>query len=142
MADTSVNGQGGNAGFDDLPYFQDYLQNVLRPRMEQALESVSRSLTETAWRQVLAEVAAADGQGKSEIAATLRPLLESKLGLRIETKLGSQFGVPKPKAPSAIDLESDTGVTRVAGADVVTVRRPPVVNPLANAVANSRHLGR
>ncbi len=150
MAD-NVNGHGGTVGFDDLPYFQDYLQNVLRPRVERAIESVTKSLTETAWKQVLADVAAADEPGKSEIAtALLRPLIENKLGLRMETKLASQFGAAKPPVkapagPSAIDLESDSGVTRVGGpngADVVTVRRQPVVNPLANAVVNSRTVGR
>lgn len=151
MAENSVNGHGGTVGFDDLPYFQDYLQNVLRPRVERAIETVNKSLTEAAWRQVIAEVAA-EQPGTTEAAtALLRPLLESKLGLKIEARLASQFGAAKPvKAPgstlaSPIDLESDSGVTRVggpAGADVITVRRQPVSNPLANAVVNSRSVGR
>lgn len=148
MADNGINGNPHTIGFDDLPYFQDYLQNVLRPRVERAIETVTKQLTETAWKQVIADVAAADELGKSEIAtALLRPLIENKLGLRMETKLASQFGAAKPvikaPGPAPVDLESDTGVTRVPGGpDVVTVRRQPVINPLANAVVNSRTVGR
>lgn len=155
MAENGMNGNGhgGTVGFDDLPYFQDYLKNVLRPRVERAIETVNKTLTETVWKQVIAEVAA-DQPGMSEMsAALLKPLLEGKLGLKMQALLSSEFGVsksseasPAQAAPApAIDLEGDTGVTRVGGAagvDVMTVRRRPVINPLANAVVNSRPLGR
>lgn len=129
-------------GFDDLPYFQDYLREVLKPKIERAIDSVTRSLSETAWRQVVAMVAA-DQQGAPEIAgALIRPLLEGKLGLKLETKLDAHFGstpVAKPTstAPAGVQLDNDNdadGVTRAGGADVMTVRRRPVTNPLANAV--------
>jgi hypothetical protein len=156
MADNGMNGHGGTFGFDDLPYFQDYLANVLRPRVERAIEKVNKSLTEAAWKQVIAEVASDQPEMTEMAAAMLKPLLEGKLGLKIEATLSSQFGVakvaePSMQVPSAmhplpmIDLESDSGVMRAggsAGADILTVRRRPVINPLANAVMNSRPLGR
>ena len=103
MAENGMNGNGhgGTVGFDDLPYFQDYLYNVLRPRVERAIESVNKSLTEAAWRQVIAEVASDQPEMSEMTTAMLRPLLEGKLGLKIEALLSSQFGVAKPSRPSS-----------------------------------------
>jgi hypothetical protein len=148
MAGENINGHGATrstVGFDDLPYFQDYLKDVLRPRIERALEAVDKSMTEWAWRQVIAALAAE--QGTPEIAAALlRPLLEGKLGLKIETKLTSQFGneaatrpepVAQPAPAGAVDLESE-GVARTPGGPEVMVRRRPnPANPLVNAVMSS-----
>lgn len=135
--DNGTQPQSGR-GFDDLPYFNDYLKAVLRPKIERAIETVDRSLTETAWRQVISLVAA--DQGSPEIAAALlRPLAEGKLGLKIEARLTVRFA-DGPAATAAtsqaaparpVDLESD-GANRP---DVIEVRRRPVVaNPLVNAV--------
>ncbi len=155
MAENGLNGKGGTIGFDDLPYFRDYLQNVLRPRVDRAIDSVSKQLTDMAWKQVISEVAKDHPEMSEMSTALLRPLLEGKLGLKIEALLSTEFGVaraanaPVEQTPSAatppIDLNSDSGVARVggdAGVDVMTVRRRPVTNPLANAVVNSRPLGR
>ena len=151
MADGMTNGDEARAtiGFEDLPYFQDYLKDVLRPRIERALEAVDKALTDAAWRHIISAVASE--QGTPEVAAALlRPLLESKLGLRLEARLSARFAdgsnaaeqapTSTPAATSGVDLESDSGMTRAGGLDgpeVLTVRRRPVTNPLVNAVMSS-----
>lgn len=138
--------QGGHAPLrvtiEDLPYIQDYLQTVLRPRVERAIEALDRSLTEAAWRHIVASVASEQQGAPEGAAAAIRPLLEQKLGLRISVKLDSQFGVSA--VSPGVDLGE--GVTRTPGqdgVDVMTVRRRPITNPIANAVAsNPRPLGR
>ena len=128
---------------DDLPYFQDYLQNVLRPKVERSIESLDRLLTEAAWRHIVASVASEQHGAPEGAASAIRPLLEQKLGLRISVKLDSQFGASVPTSAS-VDLGE--GVSRTPGqegVDVMTVRRRPINNPIANAVAsNPRPLGR
>lgn len=145
MAMDSNGMNGPRTGFDELPYFQDYLQSVLRPRVEKALESIDRLLTEAAWRHIVSTIAT-EQQLSHEVAATVvRPLLEQKLGLKLQAKLDSQFGAPAVST-AATNVDLGDGVTRtpgVDGAEVLTVRRRPMTNPLANAVAgNPRPMGR
>lgn len=128
---------------DDLPYLQDYLQGVLRPKVERSMESLERLLTEAAWRHIVASVAADQHAAPEGLAASIRPLLEQKLGLRISVKLESQFSASMATPPS---VDMGEGVARSPGqdgVDVMTVRRRPMTNPIANAVAsNPRPLGR
>ena len=127
-------GQTSRAGFDELPYFQEYLQTVLRPRIERAIEALDRSLTEAAWRHIIATVATDQHIAPEVAGPMLRPLLEQKLGLKMQARLESQFSTPGAAAP-AVDMGE--GMTKAGGdgPEVLTVRRKPVVgNPLVNAV--------
>ncbi len=143
-----VNGGNGHApklGMEDLPYFQEYLQTILRPRVEKAIESIDRLLTEAAWRHIISTIAADQHLTPETAASIVRPLLEQKLGLKLQAKLESQFGAATP-ATSGPGVDLGEGMTRTPGmdgADVLTVRRRPMINPIANAVAsNPRPLGR
>jgi len=150
---SGVTGNGAASGpapqakqFDELPYFNEYLQAILRPKIEKTLETMDRLLTEAAWRHIISTVAT-DQRLPPEIATTvIRPLLEQKLGLKMQVKLESQFATPPPVPAPAPGVDLGEGVTRTPGpdgVDVMTVRRRPITNPIANAVANSsRPMGR
>ena len=136
---TGVNGNGATAargtGFDELPYFQEYLQAILRPKIEKTMETLDRLLTEAAWRHIIATVAA-EQHLSAEVASTvIRPLLEQKLGLKIQVKLESQFA----NSPPSLTGDVGDGVAKPVGTDaeVLTVRRRPMNNPIANAVASN-----
>jgi hypothetical protein len=133
------------AAFDELPYFQEYLQSVLRPKIEKTIETLDRLLTEAAWRHIVATVAADQHIPADAANSIIRPLLEQKLGLKMQVKLDSSFATPAPAPPPVPPVDMGEGVTRpgVDGPEVLTVRRRPLNNPMANAVANnSRPLGR
>ena len=128
---------------DDLPYLQDYLQSVLRPKVERSMESLEWLLTEAAWRHIVASVASDQHGAPEGAAAAIRPLLEQKLGLRISVRLDSQFGATASASSSSDPADGVTRTPGQDGVDVMTVRRRPIANPIANAVAsNPRPLGR
>ena len=81
-----------------------------------------------------------------QAASVIRPLLENKLGLKLQAKLDSQFATPPASTTPAPGVDLGEGMLRTPGADgvdVMTVRRRPITNPIANAVANNtRPLGR
>ncbi|MFN0130998.1 MAG: hypothetical protein ACKVW3_00445 [Phycisphaerales bacterium] len=80
---------------DELPYLDEYLNTLLRPRVERAVQAIDRSLTESIWRQVLKTIAAEQPGWNETHAAGLRSLVEARLGLRLSAKLEWGFGKPE-----------------------------------------------
>lgn len=96
---------------DSLPFLEEYLQEVLRPRAERVLQSVERSLTEVIWRQVVKALAAEQSNAGEATPAMIRYLLEQRLGLRIEASLkrGFRERVEGEEAPSPEVVVTGTG---------------------------------
>ncbi len=112
--------------FDDLPYLDHYLRDILRPRVERAIQMVHRSLTESVWQHVVRLVAAEQPSGNDETPAMIRKILEERMGLRMEASLTTAF--------TAL---GDTPAGSARPAPDVVVR--PAALPLVNAVlASSR----
>ncbi len=113
----------------DLPYFKEYLRDVLRPRVEAALRTVEAGLPEAAWRALVAEL----GREQADPAAdpvVLRALIEEQLGLKIDVKLTADIGGPAPAGGAVGPADSPEVVT--------AKRRPMTSNPLAQAVLDNR----
>lgn len=110
--------------FDDLPYAEQYMREILRPRVERAIQLVDGSMTESIWQQVTRLLAAEQPSGGEETPAMIRKLLEGQLGLRIEARLEVSFTALGESAP-----------TRREPAPQVVVR--PAMLPLVNAVLAS-----
>jgi hypothetical protein len=111
--------------FHDLPYLDAYLRDIVRPRLERALQMVSLQLTESAWRQLMKILAADQPSGDDQSEAMIRRVLQEQMGLVLETKLSARIAegqavAPAPAPPPAEPLQ-------------VTVR--PATLPLVNAVA-------
>lgn len=84
---------------DDLPYLDEYLNSLLRPRVERAVQAIDRSLTESVWRQVLKTIAAEQPGWTEAHVAGLRALVEGRLGLRLAGRLEWSFAKAEPEAP-------------------------------------------
>lgn len=84
---------------DDLPYLDEYLGTLLRPRVERAVQAIDRTLTESIWRQVLKTIAAEQPGWTDAHAAGLRALIEGRLGLRLTGRLEWAFAKSEPEAP-------------------------------------------
>ena len=121
-----------------LPYFDEYLAAVLRPRVEKLLGAIDERLTEMVWRQLLKQIAADQSMVSPFEGETVRRLLEETLGLQIQARLESSFTAPSTAAAPPAAGGSAPVVVETVPADapqVVTTRRTPLAgNPLANAV--------
>jgi hypothetical protein len=111
--------------FADLPYLEDYLREILRPRVENALQSIERTLPDMIMRQVFRLVAAEQPAASEAMQATVRSLVEHRLGLKLRIALEREFSAaPEPRQAEAPAPE-------------VTFRRPPAsAMPLVSAVLN------
>jgi len=86
--------------FQDLPYADQYLRDILRPRVERAIQLVGRSMTESVWQHVVRILAAEQPAGNEETTGMIRTMLEQGLGLRMEAKLEVGFTAMGDRAPS------------------------------------------
>lgn len=92
--------------FDELPYLDEYLQEVLRPRVERVLQSAQRSITESLWRQIIKILAAEQPTPGENTPAVLRHLLEQRLGLKLQATLSHSFESARPaRAEPRLPLE-------------------------------------
>ena len=115
--------------FDEIPYLDDYLREIVRPRAERTLQSVSKALSESVWQHLIRLLAAEQPAATDATPAMLRSLLENQLGLRINVSLQAEFGQPTAgQPPSASDA--------AALKPEVVVRRGAAM-PLVNAVLNA-----
>jgi hypothetical protein len=110
--------------FDELPYMDAYLRDILRPRVERTIQAVGASLQESVWRQVVKLLAAEQPFGNDETPGMIRTLLEDKLGLRLEVGISSAF--------------ADGG----APVSVPEVKVRPAVLPLVNAILSDSRKAR
>jgi hypothetical protein len=117
--------------FADLPYLDDYLREILRPRVEKALQSIERTLPDMIMRQVFRLVAAEQPTASEAMQATVRSLVEHRLGLKVRVALEREFS----EAPAATAFEARREVD--SATPEVTFRRPPAsAMPLVSAVLN------
>lgn len=125
-----------------LPYYREYLDQILRPRVVRLIEEVRANLAAHAWNELLERMAEEQNPGASTDPATIqkmRVLLEQTLGLKVGVHMHAEF--------------SDGPTVRPAAAPAAEpVRRPDQVevvdrgafpdNPLARAVGGMRRPGR
>ena len=113
-----------------LPYFREYLDAVLRPRVERALTEVRAQLSESALNEVVRIIS--EEQSGDVPDAVVRTLLEQTLGLQIRVEAVAVFAnEPGERAEMNVaDESSDGSVERVE----VRRRGGPGGRPLINAV--------
>jgi hypothetical protein len=121
-------------GFDQIPYYREYLEHILKPRVIRALEEIRQRFSERAWAELVAKMAEEQRPGASadpEALQKLRGMLEQGLRLQLNAALSASFaGAPvEGGAPS-----------NGAAADVVEQGFPD--NPLARAVGGVRRIAR
>lgn len=92
--------------FSDLPYFDDYVKEILRPRVDGILNGIGRSLNESVWRQLIKLLAAEQPNATEGTAATIQSLLERELGLRLEASITAKYGdaasQAEPRTPEVV----------------------------------------
>jgi hypothetical protein len=114
--------------FDELPYLEEYLRQVLRPRVERVLHAAERSITESIWRQVVKVLAAEQPSPTEATGPAIRHLLEERLGLKIQASLSHTFAAEEPAAAEKPRetpmLEIVTPVKRNGDSDAPVVGRP------------------
>jgi len=132
---------------EHLPYYREYLDQILRPRVMRLVDEVRANLGAHVWNELLERMAEEQNPGASTDAATIqkmRVLLEQTLGLKVGVHMQAEFAdgaVVRPASPTA-----------PAHGHVDTARRPDHVdvvdrssfpdNPLARAVGGVRRTGR
>ena len=117
-----------NHGLSDLPYLDEYLSAVLRPRVERAIEELRASLADAAWAELVRLIAQEQRGDVSEEA--VRTLLTETLGLEMNVDVSATFNgeaAPSQGAADVIDAK-DREVEQVE------VRRRGVGRPLVNAI--------
>jgi hypothetical protein len=130
-----------NGQMDQLPYFQEYIDQVLKPRVSRVIDDVRSHLAEQVWAELLARVAEDQKPGSAgdpQAVAKLKAMLENTLKLRISVDLAAEFnGAPAPAATVAHIGPASGGRE---GVEVVDRNFPN--NPLARAVGGMRKIGR
>ncbi len=113
-----------------LPYFREYLDAVLRPRVERALTEIRAQLSESVLNEVVRIISREQSGDVPDDA--VRTLLEQKLGLQIRVEAVAVFAdEPGEQAERNVADESKDG-----SVEQVEVRRRggPGGRPLINAV--------
>lgn len=121
----------------DIPFYREYLRDVVKPRVEHALRLIESNLSENVWRAVVATLAADQTDGVDP--AALRALVQDQLGLKLEARLTAEFTNILPQ-PAAVPAAADGEAGQPADApEVITAKRRAVTsNPLAQAVLDNR----
>jgi len=137
----------GQPGMDQLPYYQEYIEQILKPRVARVVEDVRANLTEQVWAELLARVAEDQKAGASadpKVVAKLRAMLEQTLKLTIQADLAAEFGGVAAPAPETANGHRPGGGGQPndgrEGVDVIDRNFPN--NPLARAVGGMKRVGR
>lgn len=118
-----------------LPYYREYLDQILRPRVVRLIEEVRANLATHAWNELIERLAEEQSPGASTDNATIlkmRNLLEGTLGLKLGVHMQAEFAdgpAIKPADPlrrpeiEIVDRQAfpDNPLARAVGG----VRRPP-----------------
>lgn len=135
--------ESGQPSMDQLPYFQEYIEQILKPRVARVIEDVRANLTEQVWGELLARVAEDQkpgGSGDPQLVAKMRVMLESTLRLKIQADFAAEFsGAPGHPSPHVVQPPHANGDGR-EGVDVIDRNFPN--NPLARAVGGIKRVGR
>ena len=122
---------------DQLPYYREYVEQILRPRVTRLIDDVRARLTEQVWAEIIERMAEDQKQGGTDAQSLekLRALLTDTLGLKVNVQLEAQFGnAPAPAQPAPAPAAPVNN-----GSDVVDRAFPN--NPLARAVGGMRRAG-
>ncbi|TVQ61658.1 MAG: hypothetical protein EA378_07885 [Phycisphaerales bacterium] len=127
-----------------LPYWSDYLKQVLRPRVESVLQEHMGSWNDVVW-EVVARAVAEDQQGGQKMSPEqIRVLLQEQLAMQLEVDVSVRFGQPPASGAdggSGEATRADPSAKRDVidpQADNVDVRRRVNISPLAKAVGGGR----
>jgi hypothetical protein len=119
-----------------LPYYREYVEQILRPRVGRMVEELRANLTEQVWGALVERLAHDQNKGAApdpQALDKLKAMLTETLGLRLNVQLNAEFAgaAPQTAAPAA----------PVNNAPDVVERTFPN-NPLARAVGGVRAAGR
>lgn len=131
-------GDSESARLEQLPYYREYVEQILRPRVSRLIDDVRARLTEQVWAEIVERMAEDQKQGGGtdpQAIEKLRTLLSDTLGLKIAVQLDAQFGA----APAPAQSGTFNANTTANGQDVVDRAFPN--NPLARAVGGMRRAG-
>jgi hypothetical protein len=127
------------ARLDQLPYYREYVEQILRPRVFKLIDEVRSRLTDQVWAEIVERMAEDQKQGSGndpQSIEKLRSLLAETLGLRIAVQLDAQFTGAAPAGQPAAGF----GTTSASNGQDVVERAFPN-NPLARAVGGVRRAG-
>jgi hypothetical protein len=140
----------GQQSLESLPYYREYLDQILKPRVVRLIDEVRSNLASHAWNELLERLAEEQNPGASTDSAIIqktRHLLEQTLGLRMGVLLDAEFAgeaANKSQQSSMNGSESprraDTGEHRPQSEVVERGNFPD--NPLARAMGGVRRIGR
>jgi hypothetical protein len=126
-------------GFDQIPYYREYLDHILKPRVIRALEDIRQRFSERAWAELVAKLAEDQRPGASadpEALQKLRGMLEQGLRLQLNAALSASFG-----GGPAESIAGGNGSAHDGRVNAEVVDGFPD-NPLARAVGGVRRLAR
>jgi hypothetical protein len=118
-----------------LPYWGEYLRQVLRPKVEQTLEEQAENWNEMVWNLVAKTIADQQPGGAPASLEQISTLLRDELGLRLQVSVSAEFVDAEPGDQPADD-EPEPEV--LDGVEQVQVRRRTTVSPLAAAVSSPK----
>jgi hypothetical protein len=127
------------AGLDQIPYYREYLEHILKPRVVRALEDIRARFAERAWDDLLARMADDQRSGASgdpEALQMLRTMLEQGLRLQLTGSISASFG---PGEIGTAPAANGAGAEARAG-DALEPGYSD--NPLTRAVGGVRRIGR
>jgi hypothetical protein len=131
--------QASQPALNHLPYYREYLEQILKPRVVSVIEEIRAGLTEEVWSHLLTRIAEEQQPGGNPDAAALaqlKSLLEQTLRLRLGVQLSADFdGTPAVAGP-APTVVAPGG--REGRDNVNVVDRSFPNNPLARAVGGVR----
>lgn len=132
----------GQPSLEHLPFYREYLDQILKPRVAKAIEDVRANLANHAWNELLVRLAEDPQSGAADAAAIqkMRQILEHTLGLRIGVLLDAEFGGPQAAPPQAPQATPEARRVEEPRTEVVDRTFPD--NPLARAVGAMRRPGR
>jgi hypothetical protein len=129
----------GQSKPEQLPYYHEYVEQILKPRVLRLLEDVRGRLADHAWQDLLVHMAheQGDNEPSPDSLARLRVMLESTLGLSVHVQLGVECGGATPTDAPARRIDPNAEPRQ----NVEVVDRNFPDNPLARAVGSVRRVG-
>jgi hypothetical protein len=121
-----------------LPYYREYVEQILKPRVVKLIDEVRSGLAAHAWHLLLARMAEDQNPGSAaddHALLSIRSMLENTLGLHVGVQMQAEFGNAAP--PVSHQAEQ---IRRPDQVDVI--ERGFLENPLARAVNGVRRNGR
>lgn len=130
----------GQTRLDHLPYYREYLEQILKPRVASVVEEIRAGLTDQVWAHLLQRIAEDQNPGATPDPQTLQQLkamLESTLRLHLGVQLTADFD-GTPAVPGAAPTPVQPGAKGEGRDNVNVVDRNFPNNPLARAVGGVR----